>query len=460
MSDWQDDIIKYKKGELSPKEMHALEKKALNDPFLADALEGLENISLKDLASDVAELNRKITKPGKTILFTPLRIAAGVILVAASVFVVYQFSPKREDIALKTEKPNPSTVSPNSEIQKPAGKTGTEPQKAEEKVELKKNQSTIKPTKVEGEKTGARKGPYESTKTKADQLEVATATKPKIRQPSVAETQALAAQDKPAEIKDEAKKEQAPVSVAMEPVQQSAAEDLKKTERAVGRTAKAKFKSDVPSGIAAGGASQISSKRITGKVISAEDGTPLPGVNVVVAGTTQGTVTDTHGNFSLQPSDVNQKLVFSFIGLQTQEVNIDGKDKVDVTLKQDVAQLSEVVVSGFGAKRDDDAEPIVHLASPIGGTRAYNKYLDANVRYPQEAIKNNIKGKVKVEFSVKTDGSLDDYKVVKSLGYGCDEEVIRLIKDGPKWSPSTENGQPIESTVLVGVKFDPAKSGR
>jgi TonB family protein len=96
----------------------------------------------------------------------------------------------------------------------------------------------------------------------------------------------------------------------------------------------------------------------------------------------------------------------------------------------------------------------------VGGIRAYNKYLDANARYPQEALKNNVKGKVKVEFAVRTDGSLDEYKIVKSLGYGCDEEVIRLIKDGPKWSPSTENGRPVESTVRVGVKFAPAKAGR
>lgn len=456
MSDWQNDIIRYKRGELSPKEMHALEKKALSDPFLADALEGLENISSENLVKDVAELNQKIAKPGKTILFTPLRIAAGVILIAASVFVVYQFSPKHEDLALKTEKPAAPTASPKTEVLKPEEKPKTQVQKAEES---KKNVATAKSPRVDGEKSGATKGPDEGDKIKAGQLEIATATKPKTEQPSVAETQALVLQDKLAETKDDVKKEQAPVSVAMEPVKESAAEDLKQTERAVGRMAKAKFKSDVPSGVAAG-ASQIGSKRITGKVISAEDGAPLPGVNVVIAGTTQGTVTDGQGNFSLQPSSADQKLVFSFIGLQTQEVSIGGKDKVDVTLKQDVSQLSEVVVSGFGAKRDDDAEPIVHLASPVGGTRAYNKYLDANVRYPQEALKNNIKGKVKVEFSVKTDGSLDDYKVVKSLGYGCDEEVIRLIKDGPKWSPSTENGQPVESTVLVGVKFDPAKSGR
>jgi len=104
MSDLQNDIIKYKKGELGSKEMHALEKKALSDPFLAEALEGIENISSKELSNDIEELDRKILKEKKTILFTPLRIAAGVILVTAAVFLFYELAPKRETLALKTEK--------------------------------------------------------------------------------------------------------------------------------------------------------------------------------------------------------------------------------------------------------------------------------------------------------------------------------------------------------------------
>src|SRR6266581_638120 len=104
MSNLQDDIIKYRKGELGPKEMHALEKKALSDPFLAEALEGIENISSKDLSNDVEQLNKKILKGEKSVLFTPLRIAAGVILVAGSIFLFYQLTPKHETLALKTEK--------------------------------------------------------------------------------------------------------------------------------------------------------------------------------------------------------------------------------------------------------------------------------------------------------------------------------------------------------------------
>jgi hypothetical protein len=50
---------------------------------------------------------------------------------------------------------------------------------------------------------------------------------------------------------------------------------------------------------------------------------------------------------------------------------------------------------------------------------------------------------------------LDEFSVLKGLGYGCDEEVIRLVKDGPKWSPTTEDDVPVESEVRVRVKFNP-----
>jgi TonB family protein len=442
MDNLQDDIIKYKKGELSPNEMYTLEKRALSDPFLAEALEGIENISSKNLVTDIEDLNRKISKKQKTVLFSPLRIAAGVILVSASIFLFYQFKPKRDAIALKTEKQNEQTSSPKEKATEKEG-NALENSKQGEGQENRLKETTEEFPKREKEKA------------KAD--EIATEIiKPKIEsQPMIAQTKITVAEKKVDEVKPALNKSQA--IVAMEPAKEVAELDLKNVNGPVA-SKKAKYKSEALSGSGLVGKAAIS-KPISGKVISAEDGQPLPGVNVVIEGTSSGTVTDADGDFTLQTLNENQRLVFTFIGLQKQEVNIEGKDKVDVELKPDVTQLSEVVVTGLGTMPDDDVEPVINLANPVGGKKAYNKYLEANTRYPQEALKNNIKGKVRVEFAVHADGSVDEYKVVKSLGYGCDEEVIRLIKEGPKWLPTTENGRPVESTVRVGVKFDPAKTG-
>jgi TonB-dependent starch-binding outer membrane protein SusC len=91
---------------------------------------------------------------------------------------------------------------------------------------------------------------------------------------------------------------------------------------------------------------------ITGKVSAAEDGSALPGVNVIVKGTTNGSVTDADGKYSLSIPSSGGSLVFSFIGLKTSEVPIGERSIVDVQLGLDVTQLSEIVVTGSGVATD------------------------------------------------------------------------------------------------------------
>jgi TonB-linked SusC/RagA family outer membrane protein len=91
---------------------------------------------------------------------------------------------------------------------------------------------------------------------------------------------------------------------------------------------------------------------VTGKVSATEDGSSLPGVNVVLKGTTNGTVTDSNGSYKLNIPSSGGSLVFSFIGLQTQEIPIGERNVVDVGLALDVQQLSEVVVTGTGIATD------------------------------------------------------------------------------------------------------------
>ncbi len=92
---------------------------------------------------------------------------------------------------------------------------------------------------------------------------------------------------------------------------------------------------------------------ISGKV-TAEDGSAVPGVNVLVKGTTSGTVTDVNGNYTLSAAANATTLVFSFIGYTTIETEIGGRSTVDIQLAQDVKQLSEVVVVGYGTQLKQD----------------------------------------------------------------------------------------------------------
>lgn len=93
-------------------------------------------------------------------------------------------------------------------------------------------------------------------------------------------------------------------------------------------------------------------RTVTGKVTSREDGTSLPGVNVIIKGTTNGTTTDADGGYKLAVPTSGGSLMFSFIGLQTAEVIIGDRSVIDVSLSLDVTQLNEIVVTGFSIERD------------------------------------------------------------------------------------------------------------
>src|SRR5262245_9468664 len=94
---------------------------------------------------------------------------------------------------------------------------------------------------------------------------------------------------------------------------------------------------------------------VSGRVTAQEDGSPLPGVNVLLRGTTNGTVTDTDGNFKLSVPAAGGTLDFSFIGFATQSVEIGERSVIDMAMTPDTKQLTEVVVTGQGFAKEKKA---------------------------------------------------------------------------------------------------------
>ncbi|WP_411029965.1 SusC/RagA family TonB-linked outer membrane protein [Spongiimicrobium sp. 3-5] len=93
--------------------------------------------------------------------------------------------------------------------------------------------------------------------------------------------------------------------------------------------------------------------KVTGKVVDAS-GAPIPGVNIVEENTSNGVVTDFDGNFSIETASSNAVLVFSYLGFVTKQVSVAGTDLGNITLEEDVSQLDEVVVVGYGTQRKKD----------------------------------------------------------------------------------------------------------
>ncbi|MBB3188728.1 SusC/RagA family TonB-linked outer membrane protein [Microbacter margulisiae] len=103
--------------------------------------------------------------------------------------------------------------------------------------------------------------------------------------------------------------------------------------------------------------------KVTGVVISADDGQPVIGASVVVKGTTQGTITDANGKFSLTVPADNKTLVFSYVGMLKQE--LEAKPSMRVTMHSNTQQMNEVVVTAFGIKKEQRA--LGYAASDVSG---------------------------------------------------------------------------------------------
>ena len=88
-----------------------------------------------------------------------------------------------------------------------------------------------------------------------------------------------------------------------------------------------------------------------------------------------------------------------------------------------------------------------------GGISALSRYLSRNVKYPQEAIEQDIQGQVTVEFTVCEDGKLCDERVVRGIGRSCDNEALRVIKAMPAWKPGSLNGKPVKVRYRQSIKF-------
>lgn len=125
-------------------------------------------------------------------------------------------------------------------------------------------------------------------------------------------------------------------------------------------------------------------RTISGIIKSAEDGVAVAGANVVVKGTTIGTITDATGAYSLTVTPDAKTLVFSFIGLTTQEVEIGTRSVLDVMMASDAKQLSEIVTTAFGLEKEKKA--LGYSVQEVKG--------DQLAKTPSQSVINNLSGRI------------------------------------------------------------------
>jgi len=409
------DLQRYLKGEMSAPEMHNLEMAALEDPFLADALEGFEKQDIdqaqtwdQDLGGHLtdlhARLESRVSAPTRK-LFPWLRIAAAAILLiglSAGAWYGLLNKSKEPDMVLQSREP------------------------AAKQVPL----AAMDSAKV----TPA---PIDSPKITHDPLtSLARTDKKTTATPSpvsaTAPQPALPATPSPADS-----------------IQFLANSQPNYTE---------KIKKDTTT--------YNAEVVFSGKVLDVHNN-PLPGATLSLAGNTGnpiGAVTDGNGYFSMKvyPKDSVVKVTVGMAGYQQTSLafntlNTESSTGNLIHLSEKPAALDEVVVSGYGSKRketramatspgDEKIDSVWIYAKPVMGRQAYLDYLAAGKK--NIGADTSVRGVVIISFNVSKKGELTSFKVEQSLTPAHDAGIIHLISDGPPWEKVSKGGS-VRTAVRV-----------
>lgn len=116
--------------------------------------------------------------------------------------------------------------------------------------------------------------------------------------------------------------------------------------------------------------------------------------------------------------------------------------------------LFTCTISGFAQTTDTTVYTIVEQEPQFpGGFEAMKNYLLANIHYPPEAKKAGVKDRVIMSFIIEPDGRMTDIQLLKGIGYGCDEEAIRVVKTMLRWTPGSQSGRPLRVKYMLPVLF-------
>ncbi|RZM07951.1 MAG: energy transducer TonB, partial [Pedobacter sp.] len=112
--------------------------------------------------------------------------------------------------------------------------------------------------------------------------------------------------------------------------------------------------------------------------------------------------------------------------------------------------------TGNGAETGDEiynANAVELYPEFVGGMKEWTKFIQKNLRYPSMAMDQGKQGKVIVSFVVEKDGTVTNVTVLRGIGFGCDEEALRVINKSPKWKPGKQNGQFVRVKYVMPLGF-------
>jgi CarboxypepD_reg-like domain len=458
------DIEKYYSGKMNSFEMHALEKAALDDPFLADALEGYRHS--KTIPADIDWLKKTIdnrVQSGKVVSMSPalpkgskawLKIAAAVIGLLGTGLLVYQFGFNKrtdENIAAleKKESAKPAEADKKEEFVLRDSSANTDALTKKDNTQITNNGTTAEPTK--DQKSEAVTESNIITAPKESERDITTVTAPppsaNVSQapataPVTERKEIAAGADKQITTKNNIDRDDTRgiLNKKVDDADRYKSQNAEMADAARNRQAEQRARTNV----------------FSGRVTDANNNA-LPFANVTNVDDKVGTYADAKGYFTLISPDTALNVQVRSVGFEQNQYRLQQNNQVSnqLVLKEDRSNLQEVVVNGYGNKKvASKARSLKREKAPAGeeepepedGWDNYDVYVANNLNEAGVPAAQKSGAGVEVSFDVNRNGKPVNLKVEKSLCGQCDKEALRLIKEGPKWKRKNKSSR---ATVTV-----------
>ncbi len=417
-------LLDYIRGLRKGKEAHRLEKESMQDPFLADAMDGYNQVE-GNHEQRIEKLRMQVSahsaKKKNTYAITWSIAACLIIGFGISSYFLFLKKSMTDEVFIAEESVSTKLAKPAAPPTPAIPATPTVPATPQKEIAL------------------------ATTKVKTDSTPISEIT---ARQADK--------KDMIAKIQTTSQPQGAPVAAV--PMMEEVSEETAALQEVVTTIDTFESESDKKMKMAKVATILPQNNMIKG-IVTDKKGEPLIGASVAYKGTNIGTITNMNGEFSLVKKDGKKQLTAQFIGYDPVEIRVDTSRTMLIAMNENQQALNEVVVVGYGAKKkkksvtagtvvkgDEQANKDI-TPQPVIGKRNYQKYLKENLVRPTDEKCAQVKGKVILTFLVNKEGRPFYIKVKESLCESADKEAIRLIQEGPDWVYGNK-------LVEVTVKFE------
>ena len=416
-------LLDYIRGLRKGKEAHRLERESMQDPFLADAMDGYSQVE-GNHEQRIEKLRMQVSahsaKKKNTYAITWSIAACLIIGFGISSYFLFLKKSMTDEVFIAKESVSSKLAEPAAPPTPAIPATPTVPVTPQEEIAL-----------------ATAKVKTDSTPASEDSTPVSEITaKQADKKDMIAKIQATS-------------QPQQGVLVATVPVMEEVSEETAALQEVVATMDTFESESDKKMKLAKVATILPQNNMIKGRVTN-EKGEPLIGASVTYKGTNIGTITNMNGEFSLVKKDDKKRLTAEYIGYNPVEIRIDTSRTMLIAMNENKQALNEVVVVGYGAKKNKKsvtAGTVVKgneqankdiTPQPVIGKRKFQKYLKENLVRPTDEKCAQVKGKVVLTFLVNKEGRPFSIKVKESLCESSDKEAIRLIQEGPDWIYGTK----------------------